>query len=160
MLTFKITCPFREKIHERPFYKKAKLQKCFLRLPNFKSWVAVVDQCSIRSLATYHSVSVLFKQNKNFFFFAVGGLLNATCGNVSELIIALFALKQHKIDVVKYSLLGSVLSNLLLVLGISLFTCGIFNLSKQQTFERVSFSLQIKPFQKYFFQQTKYFSLQ
>ncbi|KAL5710279.1 Vacuolar cation/proton exchanger 3 [Ranunculus cassubicifolius] len=53
----------------------------------------------------------------------VGGLLNATCGNATELIIAIFALFDGKVDVVKYSLLGSILSNLLLVLGTSLF-CG------------------------------------
>ncbi|KAI3888270.1 hypothetical protein MKW92_039563 [Papaver armeniacum] len=47
-------------------------------------------------------------------------LLNATCGNATELIIAIFALYTGKIEVVKYSLLGSILSNLLLVLGTSL----------------------------------------
>ncbi|KAI3847859.1 hypothetical protein MKW92_010213 [Papaver armeniacum] len=50
----------------------------------------------------------------------IGGLLNATCGNATELIIAIFALYTGKIEVVKYSLLGSILSNLLLVLGTSL----------------------------------------
>ncbi|XVF76814.1 hypothetical protein PTKIN_Ptkin13bG0297300 [Pterospermum kingtungense] len=66
----------------------------------------------------------------------VGGLLNATCGNATELIIAIFALSQHKIDVVKYSLLGSILSSLLLVLGISLFCGGIANLKKEQKYDR------------------------
>lgn len=69
--------------------------------------------------------------------FAVGGLLNATCGNATELIIAILALAQHKVAVVKYSLLGSILSNLLLVLGTSLFCGGIANISKQQNFDRV-----------------------
>nr|GMC79112.1 vacuolar cation/proton exchanger 3 [Ipomoea batatas] len=66
----------------------------------------------------------------------VGGLLNATCGNATELIIAIFALMQHKVDVVKYSLLGSILSNLLLVLGTSLLCGGIANISKEQKFDR------------------------
>ncbi|XVF76818.1 hypothetical protein PTKIN_Ptkin13bG0297400 [Pterospermum kingtungense] len=66
----------------------------------------------------------------------MGGLLNATCGNATELIIAIFALSQYKIDVVKYSLLGSVLSNLLLVLGTSLFCGGIANLRKEQKYDR------------------------
>lgn len=75
----------------------------------------------------------------NFIFiFAVGGLLNATCGNATELIIAILALIQHKVDVVKYSLLGSILSNLLLVLGTSLLCGGISNISKEQKFDRVS----------------------
>lgn len=72
------------------------------------------------------------------FVFAVGGLLNATCGNATELIIAIFALWQHKVEVVKYSLLGSILSNLLLVLGTSLFCGGIANLGKEQKYDRVS----------------------
>lgn len=66
----------------------------------------------------------------------VGGLLNATCGNATELIIALFALMQGKIEVVKCSLLGSVLSNLLLVLGTSLFCGGIVNLGADQPYDR------------------------
>ena len=69
---------------------------------------------------------------------AVGGLLNATCGNATELIIAIFALMENKVDVVKYSLLGSILSNLLLVLGTSLLCGGIANVSVEQKFDRVS----------------------
>ena len=65
--------------------------------------------------------------------------MNATCGNATELIIAIFALSQYKIDVVKYSLLGSVLSNLLLVLGTSLFCGGIANLRREQKYDRVSY---------------------
>ena len=66
---------------------------------------------------------------------AVGGLLNATCGSAAGLIIAILALTQHKVDVVKYSLLGSILSNLLLVLGTSLFCGGL--VTREQTFDRV-----------------------
>ncbi|PIA59391.1 hypothetical protein AQUCO_00400341v1 [Aquilegia coerulea] len=66
----------------------------------------------------------------------VGGLLNATCGNATELIIAIFALYQRKVDVVKYSLLGSIISNLLLVLGTSLFCGGIANMSQEQKYDR------------------------
>ncbi|GJT33718.1 vacuolar cation/proton exchanger 3-like protein [Tanacetum coccineum] len=65
----------------------------------------------------------------------MGGLVNATCGNATELIIAMFALRQRKIHVVKYSLLGSIISNLLLVLGSSLFCGGISNLYKEQKFD-------------------------
>lgn len=67
----------------------------------------------------------------------MGGLLNATCGNATELIIALLALHQGKIDVLKYSLFGSVLSNLLLVLGSSLLCGGLANLKKEQIYDRV-----------------------
>ncbi len=47
----------------------------------------------------------------------VGGLLNATFGNVVELILSIAALQKGLYDVVATSLVGSVLSNLLLVLG-------------------------------------------
>ncbi|GIW25134.1 calcium/proton exchanger [Meiothermus sp.] len=55
----------------------------------------------------------------------VGGLLNATFGNAAELIIALVALFAGKIEVVKASITGSILSNLLLVLGLSIFLGGL-----------------------------------
>ena len=48
---------------------------------------------------------------------AVGGVLSATMGNLAELIIAAVALRAGLIDLVKASITGSVLSNLLLVLG-------------------------------------------
>jgi len=49
-----------------------------------------------------------------------GGLLNATFGNASEIIIGIFALQQGLISVVKASITGSIISNSLLVLGSSL----------------------------------------
>ncbi|HBY64550.1 MAG TPA: cation transporter, partial [Solibacterales bacterium] len=47
----------------------------------------------------------------------VGGLLNATFGNAAELIIALVALNKGLYGVVKASLTGSIIGNVLLVLG-------------------------------------------
>ena len=55
----------------------------------------------------------------------IGGLLNATFGNAAELILALFALSRGLDDVVKASLTGSIIGNLLLVLGASLFAGGL-----------------------------------
>ncbi len=55
----------------------------------------------------------------------VGGLLNATFGNAAELILALFALSRGLDNVVKASLTGSIIGNLLLVLGASLFAGGL-----------------------------------
>lgn len=54
----------------------------------------------------------------------IGGLLNATFGNAAELIIALAALSKGLTDVVKASLTGSILGNLLLVLGGSILAGG------------------------------------
>ena len=55
----------------------------------------------------------------------IGGLLNATFGNAAELILALFALSRGLDEVVKASLTGSIIGNLLLVLGASLFAGGL-----------------------------------
>src|SRR4051794_8220619 len=54
----------------------------------------------------------------------IGGLLNGTFGNAPELIIALFALHQGLQEVVKASLIGSILGNLLLVMGASMLIGG------------------------------------
>lgn len=70
--------------------------------------------------------------------YSVGGLMNATCGNATEMIIAILAVGQRKMRIVKLSLLGSILSNLLFVLGTSLFFGGLSNLRKHQSFDRVS----------------------
>ena len=64
----------------------------------------------------------------------VGGLLNAAFGNATELIIALFALSEGLVDVVKASLTGSILGNLLLVLGLSMLAGGLRH--KSQSFSR------------------------
>jgi Ca2+:H+ antiporter len=54
----------------------------------------------------------------------LGGLLNATFGNAAELIIAVAALRAGLIDLVKASIAGSILGNLLLILGLSLLAGG------------------------------------
>ena len=54
-----------------------------------------------------------------------GGLLNATLGNAAELIIAIVALRAGLIDLVLASITGSILGNLLLILGLSLLIGGI-----------------------------------
>uniref|UniRef100_A0A5B7AWN8 Vacuolar cation/proton exchanger n=1 Tax=Davidia involucrata TaxID=16924 RepID=A0A5B7AWN8_DAVIN len=120
-----------------------KLCVLFLAIPlaiiaecyNFKRhWIFALSLLGLTPLA--ERVSFLTEQIAYYTGPTVGGLLNATCGNATELIIALFALHQEKIHVVKYSLLGSILSNLLLVLGTSLFCGGLANLKKEQRFDR------------------------
>ncbi|MBX2863418.1 MAG: calcium/proton exchanger [Leptolyngbyaceae cyanobacterium MAG.088] len=66
---------------------------------------------------------------------SLGGLLNATFGNATELIIALIALNAGLINVVKSSLTGSIIGNLLLVMGLSMLLGGIK--FKEQTFQPV-----------------------
>src|SRR5512140_1424801 len=57
----------------------------------------------------------------------LGGLLNATLGNAAELIITLFAINAGLFDLVKASITGSILGNVLLVLGMSILVGGIKN---------------------------------
>ncbi|PSN18936.1 calcium/proton exchanger [filamentous cyanobacterium CCP5] len=64
-----------------------------------------------------------------------GGLLNATFGNATELIIALIALNQGLVEVVKASITGSIIGNLLLVMGLSMLLGGIKY--KEQVFQPV-----------------------
>jgi Ca2+:H+ antiporter len=54
----------------------------------------------------------------------VGGLLSASFGNATELIIGIFALNAGLIEVVKASITGSIIGNLLLVLGLAMFSGG------------------------------------
>ncbi len=56
---------------------------------------------------------------------ALGGFLNATFGNAAELIIAIVALRAHHIEVVKASITGSILGNLLLVFGAACLAGGL-----------------------------------
>lgn len=53
----------------------------------------------------------------------IGSLINATMGNITEVVVSFFALRSGLLRVVQVSLLGSILSNLLLVLGCA-FLCG------------------------------------
>lgn len=69
----------------------------------------------------------------------LGGLLNATFGNVTELIVSVFALRAGMYHIVQVNLLGSVLSNLLLVLGMALFFGGLK--FESQTFNRNAASM-------------------
>lgn len=66
---------------------------------------------------------------------SLGGLLNATFGNATELIIALVALNAGFIDIVKASITGSIISNLLLVMGFSMLLGGLRY--KEQTFQPI-----------------------
>lgn len=69
--------------------------------------------------------------------YAVGGLLNATFGNATEMIICIMALRKNMIRVVQLSLLGSILSNMLLVLGCAFFFGGIAYPGEDQKFNKV-----------------------
>lgn len=87
------------------------------------NFISIVPLASVLSDTT----EVLASKTGN----TIGGLLNATFGNVVELIVALMALHRGEIRIVQTSMLGSILSNLILVLGCS-FVAGGYNRSMQQ----------------------------
>jgi len=64
----------------------------------------------------------------------IGGLLNATFGNATELIICIVAVQSGQIEVVKASMIGSVIGNVLLVLGLSVLLGGVKH--KMQLFNK------------------------
>lgn len=65
---------------------------------------------------------------------AFGALMNATFGNIVELIIAVFAIQSGLIEVVKASITGSIIGNLLFLIGLSMFFGGLKY--KEQTFNK------------------------
>ena len=70
----------------------------------------------------------------------IGGFLNVTFGNAPELIIAFFALREGLLEVVKASLVGSILGNILLVMGAAMLVGGLKR--ERQTFDRTAASVQ------------------
>lgn len=69
----------------------------------------------------------------------IGGLLNATLGNAAELIITIFAIRAGLFELVRASITGSIIGNLLLVMGLSLLLGGLKN--GKQTFDRHTASM-------------------
>ena len=72
----------------------------------------------------------------------IGGLLNVTFGNAPELIIALFALEAGLHEVVKASIIGSILGNILLVMGAAMLAGGLTGGRKTQHFDRTAANVQ------------------
>ena len=79
--------------------------------------LAIIPLANLMGRATEHLASHLGT--------GIGGLLNASLGNAAELIIALAALRQGLHGVVKASLTGSIIGNILLVLGLSMLAGGL-----------------------------------
>jgi len=92
------------------------------------SAVAIVPLAGLMGKATEHLAEKLGA--------GIGGLLNATFGNAAELIIALIALRAGLHDVVKASITGSIIGNVLLVLGLSVLVGGVKY--ETQTFNRTA----------------------
>ncbi|XP_042435846.1 vacuolar cation/proton exchanger 3-like isoform X1 [Zingiber officinale] len=99
-----------------------------------KGWVFLFSLLGIIPLA--ERLGFATEQLVFFTGATVGGLLNATFGNATELIISVHALQSGMVRVVQQSLLGSILSNMLLVLGCAFFFGGIVFMNKEQVFDK------------------------
>jgi Ca2+:H+ antiporter len=86
-------------------------------------WVFVLSAVGVIPMARYIGEST--EALAHFTGPRIGGLLNATLGNAAELIITIFAIREGLLDLVKASITGSILGNLLLVLGMSMVVGGI-----------------------------------
>jgi Ca2+:H+ antiporter len=102
-------------------------------------WLFAVTAMSIVPLASLIGLGTeeLAKQTGP----ALGGFLNATFGNAAELIIAFVALRAQHVALLKASITGSIIGNLLLVLGASMFVGGLGRTS--QTFNRTAAGNQV-----------------
>lgn len=85
-------------------------------------WVFIISAAAIVPLAGFMGLAT--EQLSTRLGSTVGGLLSSTFGNAAELIIAGAALLAGKADVVKASIAGSIIANLLLVLGLAIFLGG------------------------------------
>jgi Ca2+:H+ antiporter len=81
------------------------------------NFIAIIPLAALLSFAT-EELSAKLGQT-------LGGLMNATFGNAVELIVSIVALKQGEIRIVQASMLGSILSNILLVLGCCFLSAGL-----------------------------------
>jgi Ca2+:H+ antiporter len=91
--------------------------------PQGHTWIFFAASLAIVPIASLivHSTEHIASRTGD----AVGGLLNATFGNAPELIIAVVALKAGLLDMVRASLIGAILANLLLALGIAFLLGGL-----------------------------------
>lgn len=102
----------------------------------FVSGIAIIPLAGLMGRATENLAETLGA--------GIGGLLNATFGNAAELIIAFIALNRasedpHMIDLVKASITGSIIGNILLVLGLSILVGGFYY--TKQTFNKTAASM-------------------
>lgn len=93
----------------------------FFKVPLLVLLIAMILTLIIAS----HLLGDATEELANYYSPALGGLLNATLGNLAELIIAFFALKQGLLEVVKASITGSILGNILFVFGLAVIVGGI-----------------------------------
>lgn len=96
-------------------------------LAHYLKWGAEVE-FALSGIAILFAAGFLGKATESVAHYAgqrLGGFLNATFGNAAELIIAIFLIKEGLFEIVKASLTGAIIGNLLLVLGVSALAGGL-----------------------------------
>ncbi|TBL78304.1 calcium/proton exchanger [Paenibacillus thalictri] len=96
----------------------------YIKAPFFTTTVQFIISC----IAIIFVAGFLGKATESVAHYSgerLGGFLNATFGNAAELIISIFLVKDGMFGIVKASITGSIIGNLLLVLGLSLFLGGL-----------------------------------
>ena len=105
------------------------------RLFNFNSTIIFITAClAIIPLAAI--IGNATEQLSNYASPKISGLLNATMSNIPELSIGLFSVKAGLYNLVLASMAGSIIGNILLVLGVSIFAGGMRY--KYQTFSKAN----------------------
>jgi len=96
-------------------------------ISHYGHWGAALE-FGFAGLAILFAAGLLGRATESVAHYAgqrLGGFLNATFGNAAELIIAIFLIKEGLFDIVKASLTGAIIGNLLLVLGVSALVGGL-----------------------------------
>ncbi|TVU21251.1 hypothetical protein EJB05_30876, partial [Eragrostis curvula] len=121
--------------------KHASSQYCYVDvllscLPSQEGWVSLLSLIGLTPLS--ERLGYANEQLACYVGPTVKGLLDVTFGNATEIIVSIYALKNGMIRVVQESLIGSILSNMLLVLGCAFFAGGIVHSDRDQVFNKVS----------------------
>jgi len=101
-----------------------------------KSTILKLILCSLSVVPLAVITGGLISEISNFIGPKKGGLLTATIGNIPELFMGLWAIRYGMTNLVKASLIGAIVSNMLLVLGISVFIGGVKY--KEQRFSKIA----------------------
>ncbi|MDV3426350.1 MAG: calcium/proton exchanger, partial [Bacillota bacterium] len=107
-----------------------------LSIINTKNTILQLILCSLSVVPLAVITGGLISEISNFIGPKKGGLLTATIGNIPELFMGLWAIRYGMTNLVKASLIGAIVSNMLLVLGISVFIGGVKY--KEQRFSKIA----------------------
>jgi Ca2+:H+ antiporter len=114
-------------LKQKLFYIALVISFMVSAIAHYAQWDMIV-QFVLSAVAVLFVAGFLGKATESVAHYAgqrLGGFLNATFGNAAELIIAIFLIKEGLFDMVKASLTGAIIGNLLLVLGLSILLGGL-----------------------------------